>query len=51
MQLFNDAKAIARAPRVMTDPQLKNLLTDRVRDWTARGLMDLTHLAIIEVCC
>jgi len=33
----------------MTDPKLKNLLTDRVADWTARGLLDLTHVAIIEV--
>ncbi len=49
MQSFDNAKAIARAPRVVTDPQLKNLLADRVQDWTARGLMDLTHLVIIEV--
>ncbi|MBA2724890.1 MAG: hypothetical protein H0U53_02775 [Actinobacteria bacterium] len=25
------------------------MLRDRVRDWTALGLLDLTHLAIIEV--
>ena len=49
MQSFDNAKAIARAPRLMTDPKLKNLLTDRVQDWTARGLLDLTHLVIIEV--
>ncbi len=33
----------------MTDPQLKNLLSDRVQDWTALGLLDLTHLVLIEV--
>ncbi len=49
MQSFDTAKAIARAPRLMTDPKLKNLLTDRVQDWSARGLLALTHLAIIEV--
>jgi len=49
MQSFDTAKAIARAPRLMTDPKLKNLLTDRVRDWTARGLLNLTHVVIIEV--
>ena len=49
MQSFDNAKAIARAPRLITDPKLGNLLTDRVQDWTARGLLDLTHLAIIEV--
>ena len=49
MQSFDNAKAIARAPRLMTDPKLKNLLSDRVQDWTAMGVLDLTHLAIIEV--
>ncbi len=49
MQSFDSAKALARAPRLMTDPKLKNLLTDRVQDWAARGLIDLTHLVIIEV--
>ncbi len=49
MQTFHSAKAIAGAPRVMTDPKLINLLTDRVEDWTSLGLLDLTHLVIIEV--
>ncbi len=49
MQSFTDAKAIARAPRIMTDPQLENLLQARVQDWTALGLMNVTHLVIIEV--
>ena len=49
MQSFDNAKAIARAPRVATDPQLINLLHDRVRDWTALGLLDMTHLVLIEV--
>ena len=49
MQSFDTAKAIAGAPRNMTDPQLKNLLSDRVRDWTALGLLDITHLVLIEV--
>lgn len=49
MQLFDNAKAIAGAPRLMTDPQLENLLQDRVQDWTALGLLDFTYLVIIEV--
>lgn len=49
MQTFHTAKTIAGAPRIVTDPQLKKLLSDRVQDWTALGLLDLTHLAIIEV--
>ncbi len=49
MQSFDNAKAIAGAPRNMTDPHLQNLLTDRVQDWTTLGLLDLTHLVIIEV--
>ena len=49
MQIFDSAEAIAKAPRIVTDPQLKSLLTDRVQDWTARGLLGLTHLVLIEV--
>ena len=49
MQSFDNARAIAKAPRFMTGSKLKNLLTDRVEDWTTRGLLDLTHVAIIEV--
>jgi len=49
MQSFDTAAAIARAPRNMTDPQLKNLLSDRVRDWTAMGVLAMTHLVLIEV--
>ncbi len=49
MQSFDNPKAIARAPRVVTDPQLENLLSDRVQDWTTRGLLGLTHLVLIEV--
>ena len=49
MQTFDTSKAIAEAPRLMTDPQLENLLYDRVQDWTALALLDLTHLVIIEV--
>ncbi len=48
MQSFDNAKAIARAPRLMTDPKLKNLLHDRVRDWTAMGVLAMTHLVLIE---
>jgi len=49
MQSFDNAAAIAEAPRIVTDPQLKNLLTDRVEDWTALGVLAMTHLVIIEV--
>jgi hypothetical protein len=49
MQSFDTAKAIAGAPRIVTDPQLKNVLSDRVRDWTALGLLAMTHLVLIEV--
>jgi hypothetical protein len=49
MQTFDNAKAIARAPRLVTDPKLQNLLCDRIKDWAEAGLMNLTHLALIEV--
>ncbi len=49
MQSFDNAKAIAGVPRNMTDPQLKNLLNDRVRDWNALGVLAMTHLVLVEV--
>ena len=49
MQSFDNAKAIARAPGYATDPQLINLLHDRVRDWAAMGVLAMTHLVLIEV--
>lgn len=49
MQSFENAKAVARAPRMVTDPKLQSLLTDRVQDWTERGLLGLTHLVLIKV--
>ena len=49
MQSFDNAKAIAGASRIVTDPQLKNLLCDRVRDWTVLGLLAMTHLVLVEV--
>ncbi len=49
MQLFDNAEAIAAAPRIMTDPQLQNLLSDRIQDWSAMGVLAMTHLVLIEV--
>ncbi len=49
MQTFDTGKSIIGASRLMTDPKLINLLTDRVEDWTSLGLLNLTHLVIIEV--
>lgn len=49
MRSFTTAKTIARAPRIVTDPQLQNLLADRVNDWKNDGLLNLTHLVLIEV--
>ena len=49
MQTFDNAAAITKAPRIVTDPPLRNLLTDRVQEWTDRGLLDLTHVVLIEV--
>jgi len=48
MQSFDTAEAIAKAHRTVTDPQLKNLLTDRIQDWTDRGLLGLTHLGRVN---
>jgi hypothetical protein len=49
MLSYNDAAAIAVAPtNAPVDERLKQLLADRVHDWTATELLDLTHLLIVE---
>ncbi len=49
MLSFHTAAAIAAAPTTASlDRVVKQLLADRVRDWTANGLLDLTHLLIVQ---
>ena len=49
MLSFHDAAAITAAPNAATiDPTLKQLLADRVHDWKATDLLDLTHLAVVQ---
>ncbi len=49
MLSFDNAAAIAAAPtNASIDPVLKQLLADRVHDWTATDLLEQTHLLIIE---
>jgi hypothetical protein len=49
MLSFHDAAAIAAAPTTMSiDPTLRQLIADRVHDWNATDLLDLTHLAIVQ---
>ena len=49
MLSFYDAAAIAAAPTTASiDPTLKQLLADRIHDWTATDLLDLTHLLIVQ---
>ena len=48
MLSFDTAAAITAAPETVTDPELKTLLIDRIHDWRATGLLDLTHLLIVE---
>ncbi|MBA3510454.1 hypothetical protein [Sphingomonas sp.] len=49
MLSFDTAAAVAAAPSTASiDPTLKRLLADRVHDWTATGLLDLTHLLVVE---
>ena len=43
------AAAIAAAPKdASLDPHLRQLLADRVHDWTTTDLLDLTYLVIVE---
>ena len=48
MRTYDNAAAIVAAPETVTDRELKRLLTDRIHDWTVTGLLDLTHLLIVE---
>lgn len=48
MMSFDDAVALAAAPDAVTDSALRTLVADRVHDWSAMGLLDLTHLLIVE---
>ncbi len=46
---FHTAAAIAAAPTTASiDPALRRLLADRVHDWSATGLLGLTHLLVVE---
>ncbi len=49
MLSFDTAAAVAAAPtNTSIDTALRHLLADRVRDWAERGLLDLTHLLIVD---
>jgi hypothetical protein len=49
MLSFDTPAAISAAPASSSiDPGLKRVLAARVADWTAAGLLDLTHLLILE---
>jgi hypothetical protein len=46
---LDTAAAIAAAPtNTSLDPVLRRLLADRVRDWGATGLLNLTHVLIVQ---
>ena len=46
MPSFDNAAAIAAAAGTVTNAELQKLLTDRIHDWTALGVLDLTHLSV-----
>lgn len=48
MLSYDNAAAIAAAPEDATEPELKELLADRVHDWAATDLLGLTHLLIVQ---
>lgn len=48
MLSISDAAAIAAAPmNASIDPDLRQLLADRVHDWTVTDLLTLTHVLIL----
>ena len=48
MHSLDNAAAIVGALKTVTDLDLQNLLADRIHDWNATGLLDLTHVLIVE---
>lgn len=49
MLSFHDAAAVAAAPKTASiNPSLKQLLADRVHDWTTTDLLHLTHVLIVQ---
>ena len=49
MLSYNEAAAIAAAPtNASIEPSLRTLLANRVADWAAADVLDLTYLMIIE---
>ena len=49
MLIYTDAAAIAAAPTTApVDDDLRHLIADRVHDWTATELLDLTVLVVVE---
>ena len=48
MRSYDNAEDIAAAPQATADPQLRSLLADRVHDWRKTGLLDCTHLLVVE---
>lgn len=50
MLSFDNAAAIAAAPtNASIDPALRQLLADRVHDWTVTDLLDLTHVLVVQI--
>jgi len=49
MLIYSDAAAIAAAPTTApVDDDLRQLIADRVHDWTVTDLLDLTHLVVLR---
>ena len=49
MLSFDNAAALAAAPTTASiDPALRQLIADRIHDWTATDLLDLTHLLVVQ---
>jgi hypothetical protein len=48
MLSFHDAASVAASPAAVSNPHLQQLLTDAVIHWQAAGLLELTHLLIIQ---
>jgi hypothetical protein len=48
MLSFFSAASIAASPAHVPDPRLRELLTEVVAHWKAVGVLDLTHLLVVQ---
>lgn len=48
MQVFDESASLEASPSAVSEPHLQQLLTEAVRHWSAVGVLNATHLLIVQ---